>query len=145
METRRTNRTRGPEDTSSDSPVGAEGGTEEAGVLPAAPPPAVQPIAASDGIQAAHACLAQLLQAAAAILEEISLGAAGGDQRTTASDRAITNPEEFALPADGSRASAGGANHGHAGNSGSQSGYTTSSEHDAAFAGPSSNAASSRL
>ncbi|XP_078729601.1 uncharacterized protein LOC144945184 [Lampetra fluviatilis] len=92
METRRTNRTRSPDDASSDSPVGAAGGAEDIGVLPAAPPPAVQPIAASDGTQAAHARLAQLLHAAAAILEQLTLGAAGGEEWPTANVPAIANP-----------------------------------------------------
>ncbi|CAM9817450.1 unnamed protein product [Lampetra planeri] len=141
METRRTNRTRSPDDASSDSPVGAAGGAEDVGVLPAAPPPAVQPIAASDGTQAAHARLAQLLHPAAAILEQLTLGAAGGEERPTAGVPAIENPEENVLPADGSR---GGGSQAHAGTSGGQSQHTASSLSDAASAGPSSNTASSR-
>ncbi|CAM9572554.1 unnamed protein product [Lampetra planeri] len=111
----------------------------------ATPPPAVQPIAASGGIPTAHARLVQLLHAAAAILEEITLGAAGGAERPTADIPAITNPEEIVFPADGSRDSAGSGSHGHDGNSGGQSRHTASSEHDAASAGPSNNATSSRL
>ncbi|CAM9253111.1 unnamed protein product, partial [Lampetra planeri] len=142
METRRTNRTRSPHDASSDSPVGAAGGAEDVGVLPAAPPPAVQPIAASDATQAAHARLAQLLHAAAAILEQLTLGAAGGEERPTAGVPAIANPEENVLPADGSR---GGGSQVYAGTSGGQSQHTASSQSDAASAGSSSNTASSRL
>ncbi|CAN0392045.1 unnamed protein product [Lampetra fluviatilis] len=141
METRRTNRTRSPDDASSDSPVGAAGGAEDVGVLPAAPPPAVQPIAASDGTQAAHARLAQLLHAVAAILEQLTLGAAGGEERPTAGVPAIENPEENVLPADGSR---WGGSQAHAGTSRGQSQHTASSLSDAASAGPSSNTASSR-
>ncbi|CAM9830153.1 unnamed protein product [Lampetra planeri] len=139
------NRTGSPDDKSSNSPVGAEGAAEDAGVPTAAPPPAEQPITASGVIQAAHVRLAQLLHASAAILEEITLGAAGGAELPTADVPAITNPEGLYFPTEGSRGSTGSGSYVHAGNSGGQSRHTASSECDAASTSRSNNATSSRL
>ncbi|CAM9773743.1 unnamed protein product [Lampetra fluviatilis] len=60
---------------------------------PAAQLAARPPIAAGDEIRAAHGHLAQLLHAAASILEEINLGAAGGADQPPADVSAIENPE----------------------------------------------------
>ncbi|CAN0356903.1 unnamed protein product [Lampetra fluviatilis] len=111
---------------------------------PAAQLPARPPIAAGEEIRNAHGRLAQLLHAAASILEEINLGAAGGVDRPPADVPAIGNQEEFEFPAGGSRASAGSGNQVHAGNVESQSRHAASSARDAASASCSDNATPSQ-
>ncbi|XP_075919984.1 uncharacterized protein LOC142922927 [Petromyzon marinus] len=146
METRSSAHARSQNEDNAVSPPSTASSAENAAVLTAAQPPVEQPVAPpamGDGLRAAHGRLAQLLHAAASILEEINLEVAGGPSQPPADVPAIGRGRHFDFPAGEPRDSAGSGSQGHPGNAGDQSQPATSSARDAADSSSSADAASS--